>query len=176
LLSGEQTADEFGKITPAGMIILLEELATMADYVLLDVPTSLSEVSSVALAKCHFVNLVADPQHVSLSRVSPAVASLSKLGVERNDLGIVLVDRTGIGTNAELSPMTSIGGVPVIGIIPSDARECADAEARATPVVLAAPSCPVAVALQRLVDQLLSLEQLIPLRETNREGSQSGHG
>lgn len=171
LLSGEQTAEERSKVTPAGIEILLQELGAMADYILVDTPASPSEVIGAVLGRCDLVNLITGPEPGPLTKIGAIIALLSKLGVAQKRLGVVVVDRTGIGANTELSTMTSIDGIPVMGIVPFAAKECADAEARGTPVVLAAPRSPVAVALHGLVEKLLGLEQLTPLRETNREGS-----
>ncbi len=171
LLSGEQAPEEYGRVTPDGIEVLLQELGVMADYILIDMPVSPSEVTGAVLSRCDFVNLVTDPGHQSLSRISPTVDMLSKLGVEQKRLGVVVVDRTGIGISSELSNITLIDNFPVMGIIPCDAKECTNAEERGTPVVLAAPSSSVAVALYRLAEKLLGLEQLAPYSRPNNEGS-----
>jgi len=175
LLSGEQAAEDASKVTPAGIEILLQELGAMADYILVDTPASPSEVTGASLGRCDLVNLVTGPEPGSLTRIGTIVTLLSRLGVNQKQLGIVVVDRTGIGANAELSTMTSIDGIPVMGVIPSDAEASANAETLGTPVVLAVPLSPVAVALRGLADKLLSLEQLTPSKKMNNEGSRSGH-
>lgn len=171
LLSGEQAPEEYGRVTPAGIELLLQELGAMADYILIDIPASPSEVTGAVLSRCDFVNLVSGPGHQSLSRISPVVDVLLKLDVEQKRLGVVVVDRTGIGISAELSTSTSIDGCPVMGIIPFDTKECTDAEESGIPVVLAAPSSSVAVALRRLTEKLLSLEQLTPSSKASNEGN-----
>ena len=171
LLSGEQAPEEYGRVTPDGIELLLRELGVMADYILIDIPASSSGLTGAALTKCDFVNLVTGPGHQSLSRFSSTVDMLSKLGVEQKRLGVVVVDRAGIGISTELSTLTSIDNFPVTGLIPCDAKECTDAEERGIPIVLASPSSPVAVALRTLANKLLSLEQLAPHSKTNNEGS-----
>ncbi|MCK4226587.1 response regulator, partial [candidate division WOR-3 bacterium] len=87
LLSGEQAPEEYGRVAPAGIELLLQELGAMADYIVIDIPASVSEVTGAVLSRCDFVNLVTDPPHESLARISPAVALLSKLGVDQKRLG-----------------------------------------------------------------------------------------
>ena len=171
LLSGEQDPEEYGRVTPDGIELLLRELGAMADYVLIDIPASSSELTGAALTMCNFVNLVTGPEHQSLSRISSTVDMLSKLGIEQKQIGVVVVDRNGIGISTEVLTSTSINGCPIMGLIPCDVRECTDAEERGIPIVLASPSSPVAVALRRLAKKLLSLEQLAPYSKTNNEGS-----
>ena len=107
----------------------------------------------------------------SLTRTNSAISLLSKLGVDRKRIGVVIVDRTGIGISGELSTSTSIGDSPIVGIIPFDAKECADAEERGIPLTLSAPLSPAAMALRTLTERLLSLEQLAPI---NKKGNNGG--
>ena len=162
LLAGEQTPEEYGKVTPTGIEALLQALDSIADYILIDMPASPSEVVGAALRRCDFVNLVTIHGPDSQTRTSSAISLLSKLGVDRKRIGVVIVDRAGIGLNGEISTSTSIDDSPVVGVIPSDARECADAEEHGNPLALAAPLSPAAMALRTLAEKLLSLEQLAP--------------
>jgi len=171
LLSGEQAPEEYGRVTPTGIEMLMRELSVMADYILIDMPSSLSEVNGVALTTCDFVNLVISPEHASLTKINSAVTLLSKLGIGHRRLGIVVVDRAGIGINTEFSTSTLIDNLPVIGIIPFDAKACAGAEERRIPVVLDAPHSSLTSALRELAEKLLSLEQLAPSGNTSSEGS-----
>ena len=84
---------------------------------------------------------------------------------------MVIVDRSGIGLDAELSISASIAGIPVTGVIPFDVEDCADAQRQGIPVVLAAPFSSTALALTKLAERLLSLEQLVSSGSVSREGS-----
>ncbi|MFC1999480.1 hypothetical protein ACFLXE_01820 [Chloroflexota bacterium] len=121
-------------------------------------PASPSEISGTTLAKCDFVNLVIEPGNESQRRVSSNVALLARLGVDQKRIGIVVVDRSGKGISIEVSPSASINGRPIMGIVPFDAEKCTDAEERGIPIVLAAPSSSVAVALRKLAKTLINLE------------------
>jgi len=158
LLPGERDPEKYDTLTPAGMDLLLAELPVLADYVIIDMPSSPSETVVAALRKCNSVNLVTSAGQESQNRVSSAAALLSRRGVDGGRLGVVVVDRT--GADADMSDLMSIGGYPVTGVIPFDGEECADAEARGVPVVLYAPLSPVAVALCRLAEKVFHLEGL----------------
>jgi len=174
LLSGEQTPEEYGKVTPAGIEALLQDLSAMADYILIDLPSSPSEVVGAALSRCDFVNLVTTPGPKSLTRTNSAISLLSNMKIDPSRIGVVIVDRTGAGLNDELSTLTAINEFPVMGKIPFDATECADAEERGNPLAIAAPLSPAAVALRALVEKLLKLEQLAPSSKKDNNGSRGG--
>jgi len=171
LLSGEQSPEEYGRVTPDDIELLLRELGTMADYILIDIPASPSEITGRTLTKCDFVNLVTDPGNESQRRVSSNVALLTKLGVDQKRIGIVVVDRSGKGISTEVSTSASINDCPIMGLVPFDAEKCTDAEERGIPIVLAAPSSSVAVALRKLAKTLINLEQLAPTSNSTSEGS-----
>jgi len=139
------------------------KLGALTDYILIDLSASTSEVVGAALSQCDFVNLVVGSGPELLDRLESSIPLLSNLpGIDPKRLGLVIVDRVGIGLNTELSTLTSVRDIPVMGIIPYGARECTEAEGRGIPVVLSDPISPVAGALRRLSDRLLSLEQLAP--------------
>lgn len=169
LLSGEQTPEEYGRVTSAGIGALLQELGAMSDYIVIDVPASPSEIVAPALGKCDFVNLVTAPGPESLARIDSAAALLSKLGVDQKQMGIVVVNRAGMRPENDLSNVNSFDGFPLMGVIPYDPEECATAEARGIPVVSGAPLSPVATGLRTLAERLLSLEQLAPPSKTGNE-------
>jgi CheY-like chemotaxis protein/MinD-like ATPase involved in chromosome partitioning or flagellar assembly len=162
LLSGDQGAEGYVKVTPESIDALLQELRTLADYILIDMPASPSELVGAALRRCDSVDLIACPGHESMARADSAAALLSRLGVDQKRIGLVIVDRAGADAGAETSNPAVVGGYPVMGIVPFDAEECADAEQRGVPVVLSAPLSPVAVAMCQLTENLLRREQLTP--------------
>ena len=169
VLSGAEALEGFGRVTSASIGLLLKELSTMADYVLLDAPASPNEIVGAAIRECQFAILVANPGHDLRTRIGSAADQLSKLGVDHDRLGVVVVDRSGIGLNADLSRSASVDGLPLMGMIPFDAEECADAEERGIPVAIAAPLSPVAIALRELADNLIRLAIPTPSGEITSE-------
>lgn len=157
LVTAESSEGGGAEISPASLRRLLQELIVSARYVLLDAPASPSESAAAALARCDVVLMVAGPGPDSGDRINSVAAVLSRMGVAREKLGAVLIDRSGIGDSNE----TVIAGIPVLGMIPFGARECAEAEARKTPVILSAPDSALAAALRTLTVRLIALAERV---------------
>ena len=162
VLATEQLTGGYSVTMLAGMEGLWQELAPLADHLLLDMPATPSEIVAFALSKCDLVSIVAGADTESIARVNLTAASLSRLGVDAARLGAIFVDRIGAGFSAEIPGLKFVGDIPVMGVVPYDADECADAEERGVPVVLSAPLSPVALALNRLTQSLLALDPPTP--------------
>ncbi len=154
LLCGQQSAEEPYELTNNDAEVLFQELNGLAEYVLIDLPASSTELMGSILKKCDAVGLITGSDAGSLSRVNSVVAQVDKLGVERRKMMVVRVDRNGDGTGAESGEQTSAGDIPIAAIIPSAHEECTEAEARGSPVVLEFPGTPVAAAFNELADKL----------------------
>lgn len=153
LLCGQQSAEVPYELTNDDAEILFQELNGMAEYVLIDLPASSSELMGIILKKCDAVGLITGADVGSLARVNSVVAQVDKLGVERQKVMVVKVDRGGNGT--EPGGQTPAGDIPIAAVIPSAQEECTQAETRGNPVVLEFPDGPVAAAFNELADKLV---------------------
>ena len=154
LLSGQQSAEEPYELTHNDTEILFQELNGMAEYVLIDLPASSIDLMGSVLKNCDAVGLITGSDAGSLARVNSVVAQVAKLGIERQKVMIVRVDRNGNGTGTESGKQSSAGDIPIAAVIPSAHEECTEAEARGNPVVLEFPDTPVAAAFNELADRL----------------------
>jgi CheY-like chemotaxis protein/MinD-like ATPase involved in chromosome partitioning or flagellar assembly len=159
-LSTEQLPQEYGRMTPADIQAFFQEMDTLADYVLIDIPVSSSELTGAVLNHCDFINLVTSAQYASPVRISPAVDLFTKLNIDRKRLGVIIVDNTGVNVDNDNPVMTLIGGCPIMGIIPFDSKNCAEAEEKGIPVVIHADkSLPIALAFRGLAGKFLNMER-----------------
>jgi DNA-binding response OmpR family regulator len=152
LLCGQQSAEEPHELTHNDIEILFQELNSMAEYVLIDLPAFSTGLMGDVLKKCDAVGLVTGSDAGSLARVGSVVAQVDKLGIERQRLVIAVVNRNGNGSG--LVEQVSVKDVPIAAVIPSAYDEFAEAEARHNPVVLEFPDTPAAAAFSELADRL----------------------
>ncbi len=159
-LCGPPSVEEYDKLTPDGMVSLVEVLRTMGDYILVDVSARPSDVDKAVLSKCDFIVVVTGSGRDSLATAGTTVTLLEKLGVAREQLGIAVVDRDGLLSQLELSKINPIVestiGVPLLGIVPHDVKASLEFESQGVPVILAEPRRPMAASLRQVADWLMS--------------------
>ena len=160
VLSSGQSLDGYREIAPSDVEALLDELRTMADYILIDMSLYLSNVNRAALGKCDFVILVTGSGPDALTRIKSATTLLSRIGVEPERLRLLVIDRGGPPAKGGAFISDSITEVPLLGIIPYDNKACIEAEALGIPAIVTAPSGSLALALKESADRLISQDVL----------------
>jgi MinD-like ATPase involved in chromosome partitioning or flagellar assembly len=133
---------------------LLRKLETLADYLLIDLPLAASGLLGSVLSQSTVVGLVTTGDAASAPRVAATASELAKIGVEREKLRLIMVSRDGDDTGQ--GAPSAMGEIPLLAVIPNGAQECAEAERRGTPVVLAFPDTPLAQAFHQLADKLIA--------------------
>ena len=159
-LCSPQSVEEYSEISPPGMASLVEALRTMGDYVLLDVSARPSDLDKAVLGRCDFIVVVTGSGRDGLATASATVALLERLGVGRDRLGVVVVDRDGLLSELELSKInpiveSTIGG-PLLGIVPHDIKASLEFESQGMPATLAEPRRPMAASLRQVAEWLMS--------------------
>jgi CheY-like chemotaxis protein/MinD-like ATPase involved in chromosome partitioning or flagellar assembly len=149
VLLSPQTAEDYRKIGPSDVGNLLEQLRTMAQYLLINIPAHPSNITEAALTKCDLVAVVARSSPGSLSSIDSTTSLLTKLGIERERLRIVLIE------SGEPSQMDFKVEIPLLGIIPYDAKGCFEGEERRIPIILAEPNSAMASALRELAHRIV---------------------
>jgi CheY-like chemotaxis protein/MinD-like ATPase involved in chromosome partitioning or flagellar assembly len=150
MLPTPQTPEDYRKINPSDVNNLLEELRTVAQYLLIDIPAHPSNITNAALTKCDLVAVVARSSHGSLASIDSTTSLLTKMGIERERFGVVLIE------SGEPYQMDFKIEIPLLGIIPYDAKGCFEAEERRKPVILAKPNSAMASALRELAHRIFS--------------------
>lgn len=166
VLPSPQTAEDYQEFSPSGADSLFEALRSMADYILADVSAHPSEAVKAVLRNCDSVVMVTGSGPDGLTRASSTAALLKKMGIDQERLGTVVVDREELFSDVEFSKMKPVVEstihIPLLGIIPHDAKAPVEFEARGMPVTLAEPKRPLALALRQLAEQLTTGEPKAP--------------
>lgn len=158
LLWGESYPDESDSYTPGNIRTLVSELEGLADFIIIDIPSSPSENAVAAIELSDTLFLVAGANKESLERIGISISRLARYGVGQEKVKLVLVDRTG---NSELditaSPVIP-AGLPVAGIVHYCENECSEAEAESIPVLLKSPSSRIAEDISSLAGRIAQPE------------------
>jgi MinD-like ATPase involved in chromosome partitioning or flagellar assembly len=141
LLWADVFPEEYGSITRDNVDMLMQETGNLSDFVIVDVPASPSDHAVAALTAADSVVLVTGSAKESLERIDTSVTRLSRFGVNSNKIKLILVDRSGNSNNYSSN---SVSGLSVLGYVHYDDNECAEAEAKNTPVILNAPFSKIA--------------------------------
>lgn len=136
LLWADVFPEEYGSITRNNVDVLMQETGNLSDFIIVDIPASPSDHAIAALTAADTVVVVTGSAKESLERIDTSITRLSRFGVDSNKIKLILVDRTGNSNNHTL---TSVSGLPVLGFVHFGDNECAEAEAKNTPVILNAP-------------------------------------
>ena len=172
VLPSPRTAEEYRKFSPSNAQSLLEILGGMADYVIADIPYSPSEGVRSILKQFDIVVLVASAWSDGLIGVDSKATLLEKMdidehwlaamGINQQQLTIVVVDREGLFSHviySEMKPIIeSIIKIPFLGVISHDADLFPGFESQSVPQILTKPQHPIAVSLKQLAEQLFACE------------------
>jgi MinD-like ATPase involved in chromosome partitioning or flagellar assembly len=145
---------------------LVEGLARLADFVVIDLGCGLQAHSQHAVSLADQVVLVLEAQRVSLALGSEVAAALTDGGIDEARLGAVLTSRHPEGRPLAYRGIEEVLGVELLSAIGA-APELADrAMEAATPMVLLSPDDPVSAQIADLARSLAERAEMLSSRTT----------
>jgi len=133
---------------------LVENLSTMAQYLLMDFGTRWDQVAREILHDCNWVILVTEPDHLSLTTASKAIKLLDTFDVRGEKLKVVMVNRVRSQTAYSKVEAEKILGHSIHVVIPPAPELFFQAEKENIPVVMLQPNSIIA-------EQVRAVAQLI---------------
>ncbi len=168
VLATPQRSGEQKEISPSDVDLLFERLREATDYLLVDLPFQPSDATRAILTKCNLVIIMTDSKADALPSVKHIATLLGLVGVSRQRMGTVVIDREGMFPGWELSEMKPTVELntraSLLGIIPFDTKASLETVLGSTPIILSNPNCPMAWAIR-------GLAQHITGEKINSEGS-----
>lgn len=158
LLVGPQSVAEFREIDPQPLEKIIKIMATMADYIILDLPCFPSNANQAAIHCCDLVALVLEPLAGSMVSGSIAVEQFRSWGVQGRSLGIIVVNRAPYITPIKLEHIGAQLGTEVIGVIPSAMDVFISAQQAGLPAVVFRPACDATRAFTEITKKISSVE------------------
>jgi DNA-binding response OmpR family regulator len=160
VLAIPRAAGESKEYSPSNVNLLFGRLREVTDYLLLDLSAPPSDLGKATLTKCDLVIIVADFKAGALADLKFTSTLLQKMGVAKERLGVVVIDREATFPEEALSNMRSIiemnTKVSLLGIIPYEIHSSLDLVPGTTPLILSNPNSPMAWSIREVTSHILS--------------------
>lgn len=149
LLFGPQTPAECREIEPGRAPAILKVLAEMADYVIVDLPASLSDANREVIGIANYMALVAEPDPVCIDTAALVARTIQGWSKAPRSIGTVIVNRAVVASAIGLQEIDE-----PLGVIPPEPDLCLRAQTAHAPLVAFLPESLMAENLIALAARL----------------------
>jgi CheY-like chemotaxis protein/MinD-like ATPase involved in chromosome partitioning or flagellar assembly len=118
---------------------ILSIMPTMAQYILLDLPSCPSPAIETAVRYCNYILLVLEAESSAIYAGQAMLNLLSNWGIGMRQIGAVIVNRVPFAIPLKPAQIRESLGCDIMGFIPPMAEACVSASSRGLPLVLAQP-------------------------------------
>ena len=154
LLLAPPDISEQREITGQQAEAIVKGLASMVDYVVVDIPANPTKVAKAALRCCQFIAMVVELESSGVAAAPAMIKALDAWGVGGPLMGLVLVQRTADTPSMTVGYVRSHLACQFVGVIPPAPDLCAQALRSGSPLVLSHPDSICATALGELACRL----------------------
>jgi Flp pilus assembly CpaE family ATPase len=149
ILFGPDTAAECEKIDSSYALEIIDELASEAEFVVLDLPNWLDSVNRAILGASEYLTLVLEPMPTCINMGKTILAGIQALDKAPASSGAVIVKRLPEGP-LNIPELEAELGVPVLRVIPPAREVCLVSEQAHIPILQADPDSLAAESLLAL--------------------------
>ncbi len=154
ILFGPQQPPEFHELNPEVVRAVLNQLVTMTEYVILDLPTGVSPATEVALRACDLVSVILEPDPTGVQAAKVALDLLRSWGISGNLVSAVISNRSGMTTGANLREIRTQLGCEIVGVVPYASEVCMAALNQGVPLAVWRADHIAAMTLKEMVSRL----------------------
>jgi pilus assembly protein CpaE len=148
LLFGPQTPAECGEIAPGRAQAILKTLAALADYVIVDLPATLSFGNREVIENSSYLALVAEQDPVCIHTAGLVARTIQAWSGAPQSIGTVIVNRAVVGSPMEMKE------IDPLALIPPEPDLCLRAQTAHAPLVAFLPGSLLAESLTALAARL----------------------
>lgn len=155
VLFGPQTAEQCREIGPDHARAIVQILAGMTDYVVVDLPAALSDANRAVIEMSHSLAVIVERDPVcvqSAKQMTHAIESWNNAP----EIATVIVNRASLGSPIPLPEIDAELGHAAIGVIPPEPDLCLSAQNVRTPLVAFQAESLMASSLIALAERLTS--------------------
>lgn len=134
LLFGPQTMEPCQELGQAHAKAILAMLAGLADFIVVDLPTSLSETNRALIQGSDLLSLVIERDPICMQAAKMILETI-KLWNDAPEIGAIIVNRTPLPSSASIAEIEMQLRIPIFGVIPSAPDVCSAAQNARTPLV-----------------------------------------
>ena len=160
VLFGSRNLDAPLELTPSNIQFALAALTEAADYVVADIPTSLSDANRALIEEAALLALVVERDSLAVDSARLLLRAIDSWKAGRVALGAVLVNRAALVSPMPLAEIEVQLAIPILGVIPPAADLCAAAQRAHSPLLTFEADSLPAIALRALSR---SIAQQVPL-------------
>lgn len=155
VLYGPGTGSNYPSLSFDHTRAILNTLASMADYTIVDLPNQPSAASRAALRQCDFVVLISETDPASVQSARATLQQLQAWEINKGIIGLVVVHRVAPNGSRPASRIASDLGCWVIGEVPADSEACLKALKKQSALVISQPNSDASQALAGLAAELV---------------------
>lgn len=144
-------------LSPAHAQIIIRQLGTFADYLLLDLGVGLDEAQRRLLPDCQYIVMVIEPQRVSLTLGQALLGALSdSLNLPRHRVKLVLVNKAPSAATFTKETIEGLLQHELLGVIPPAPELAFQSVEQGTPMVVIQPTSLVAHQIRTVAEYLVN--------------------
>jgi Flp pilus assembly CpaE family ATPase len=169
VLFGPQTEAECAEIAPEHAKAITQSLARLADYVIVDLPASLSEANRAVIEQSSSMAIVVERDPVCVQSARLMARAIESWNVAPRRSGAVIVNRASVSSPMPLPEITTLLGCQLLGVILPGADLCLSAQNACAPLVAHQPESLVTGSLNALAEILAPASAEVPLRSSTSD-------
>ncbi len=153
LLFGPATMEPCQELGQAHAKAILAMLARLADFVVVDLPTTLSEANRAVIQASDVLALVIERDAICL-QAAKMILKVIQLWNDAPQIGAIIVNRTALTSAASIAEIEVQLGIPIFGVIPPAPDVCSSAQNARTALVAFDSESLVAASITALAEVL----------------------
>jgi pilus assembly protein CpaE len=133
---------------------ILAATVTLSDYVVIDLPASLSAANRTVIQDSAVLALVVERDPICVAAAKEMLKAIQFWQPTPTLLGAIVVNRTVFASPLELADLESLLSIPILGVVPPASDLCVAAYKAGCPVVAFDPESLAAQSLSALAERL----------------------
>jgi MinD-like ATPase involved in chromosome partitioning or flagellar assembly len=154
ILFGPQKASEIKGIAPEQVVAVIKGLASLADYLLIDLPADFSEACCAAIKCCDQVILITEREQFSVRSGKHVMESLGAWGISKTLIKGIVTTRIILPMMMKIENIKSHLDCEILGVIPYSVEACSMSQISGQPIVLFQQDNNAAVSLIEIANKL----------------------
>jgi MinD-like ATPase involved in chromosome partitioning or flagellar assembly/CheY-like chemotaxis protein len=155
ILFGPQEAGEIKEISPEQVVAVIKGLASMADYLIIDLLFDFSEASRSAVKCCDHVILVTEREQFSVRSGKHIMELLAIWGISKSLIRSVVTNRIMLPMMMKIESIKSHFDCEIIGIIPFSEEACSMSQISGQPITTFHKDNIAAISLTEIANKLV---------------------
>jgi Flp pilus assembly CpaE family ATPase len=164
ILFGPQTAEECTEINPEQVKAIIQSLVWLADYVIVDLPASLSNANRAVIENSNSIALVVERDLVCARAARLMARAIESWSGAPQPIGAIIVNRAAPNSPMPISEINTLIGCQVLGMIPPNADLCLKSQIAHSPLVTLDSESLLASSLNALAEVLAPAQPNVPPR------------